>query len=356
MAEFVKARALFFAASPLYSSAVRVNGMGDYTVTDAAAYKAAWEKAAVQCRKVLTLCGNPSYVALKKTDLADGSATGTPSHIIHRDYANNNALEGRHYPPFNYGSCNTGPSQNLVDAFPMKANGYPITDLASGYDDQNPYSGRDNRLALAVYYNGAMFPSSKTVIDISPGGKDSESYSFGGDKGSSTGYYLHKFLSEKVVVTPVNASKSVHIYPKMRLAEIFLDLAEALNEVAGPTGTFAEAGTATAYDIIKEIRAKSGGITSDLYIETVKGDQAKFLELILNERRIEMAFENERYWDLRRRVLELNEPVKGIRYEKNDSGVYEYKTVELYTPEFRSYYNPIPYDEVKRGLVQNKDF
>lgn len=356
MSEFLKARTLFFAASPLYSSAVTVNGMGDYTVTDAALYKTGWERAAVQCQKVLDLCGNPAYVALKNTDLADASATATPAHIIHRNYANNNALEGRHYPPFNYGSCNSGPSQNLVDAYPMKANGYPISDPASGYNPQTPYTGRDNRMAMTVYYNGATFPSSGTQIDITKGGKDSESYVFGDIKGSSTGYYLRKFLSEKVKVTPVNSSKSVHIYPKMRLAEIFLDLAEALNEVAGPDGTVAGAGTRTAYDIIKDIRSKSGGITSDLYIETVRGDKNRFMDLILNERRIEMAFENERYWDLRRRVMDLNEPVRGIRCERDAVGTYTYSEVVLYTPTFKSYYNPVPYDEVKRGLVQNAGF
>ena len=83
----------------------------------------------------------------------------------------------------------------------------------------------------------------------------------------------------------------------------------------------------SAYDIIKDIRKKSGGIVNDLYIETVKGDRDKFRDLILNERRLEFAFENFRFWDLRRRLLPLDEPVRGIDVTRTEEALTTSDTI-----------------------------
>ena len=368
MAEFLKARVLFAAANPAYQSAevVTLNGMGDYTVNDEAAYKEKWLRAALQCQKVLELSGNPAYVALKRKDLVDIDQNNpvTPSHFVFRFYMQNKAMENRHFPPYYYGQCQTAPSQNLVDAYPMKSNGYPIDVEGSGYDPQDPYAGRDDRLELTVYHHGSVFPGDTTrfnTIDIVEGGKDAQSFMNGGSRGSRTGYYLHKFLSETVnMLDPVQSVTALHFIPLMRLAEIFLDLAEATNEVYGPTGT-GEGLTRSAYEILKDIRAKSGGIADDQYIETVKGDKEAFTGLILNERRLEFAFENFRYWDLRRRLLPLDEKVRGVTATRDEDGHVSYTYVDVEERKFdhpRYYYVPLPYAECTKNpnLVNNMDY
>ncbi|MGM9749271.1 MAG: RagB/SusD family nutrient uptake outer membrane protein [Candidatus Cryptobacteroides sp.] len=360
MAEFVKARVLFLAACPAYQpqDIVILNNGYDYTVVDASAYKQKWERAAIQAAKVIDLSGNTDYTALKLTDLADlGDNAATPKHFVFRYYYEANNLETRHFPPFYYGKCLSVPSQNLVDAYPMKANGFPITAPESGYDSKDPYNGRDDRLAFTVYHHGDKFGNSDSVIDVTPGGKDSESFMSNGQSGSRSGYYLRKHLSSKAnLLEPLATSKSKHFYPSMRIAEMFLDLAEASNEAWGPEvkGTDKEGNPLkwSAYDIMRTIRKKSGGIVNDEYIETVKSDKESFTSLILNERRLELAFENVRFWDLRRRLLPLDETVKGMKVEKDSEGnlIYTVKEVEKRDlNDVRYYYLPVPYNETLKN-------
>ena len=365
MAEFLKARVLVDAASPAYQpdDIIKINGAGDFTVVDEAAYLDKWKRAEAQCRKVLSLCGNPEYTATLRKDIVDIDQSNpvTPSHFIFRYYSLSNTSEKRHFPPFYYGNSQSAPSQNLVDAYPMKDNGYPITDPASGYDPQNPYVGRDDRFEMTIYHQGSKFGENDSYIDVVEGGKDAQSFMSGGNRASRTGYYLHKGISERAdMLNPVQSVNSLHFYPMMRLAEIFLDLAEASNEIYGPTGT-GDGETMSAYDIIRAVRKKSGGIVNDLYIETVKGDKDKFRDLILNERRLEFAFENFRFWDLRRRLLPLDEPVRGMEISRTESGELRYNVSEIEKRGFdniRYYYIPVPYSEVKKNpaLQNNMDY
>lgn len=365
MAEFLKARVLVNAASPAYQpdDIIKINGQGDFTIVDETAYLDKWKRAEEQCRKVLSICGNPEYAATTRKDIVDIDQSNpvTPSHFIFRYYSLSNASEKRHFPPFYYGNSQSAPSQNLVDAYPMKENGYPISDPASGYDPQDPYTGRDDRFEMTVYHQGSKFGENDSCIDVVEGGKDAQSFMSGGNRASRTGYYLHKGISERAdMLNPVQSVNSLHFYPMMRLAEIFLDLAEASNEIYGPTGTGSEGGM-SAYDIIKDIRKKSGGIVNDLYIETVKGDKDKFRDIILNERRLEFAFENFRFWDLRRRLLPLDEPIRGMEVSRTESGKLQYNVAEIEKRGFdniRYYYVPVPYSEVKKNpaLQNNMDY
>ncbi|MBQ7194814.1 MAG: RagB/SusD family nutrient uptake outer membrane protein [Bacteroidales bacterium] len=362
MSEFLKARVLFTAASPAYqpASIVRINAPGDFTVVDAAAYKAKWERAAAQAWKVIGLSGNTNFTACTKTDFVDG--VSSPAHFVFRFYFKNAAMEGRHYPPFYWGKAYTTPSQNLVDAYPMKANGYPITDPAAAYDPATPYAGRDNRLETTIYHQGSIFGANASRIDVVYGGKDAESFMNGGSQGSRTGYYLHKFMSEAAdLLNPTTSSTAVHFYPTMRMAEMFLDLAEASNEAWGPV-TAGDGIAKSAYDIIKEIRQKAGGIVDDQYIETVKGSVDDFRKLILNERRLEFAFENVRFWDLRRTLQPLDETVRGMVVARDGAGVLTYSTRDVESRELNSlkyYYLPVPYSEIKKnpeGMINNMDY
>jgi hypothetical protein len=156
-----------------------------------------------------------------------------------------------------------------------------------------------------------------------------------------------------------------------------MNLAEALNEYAGPFGTAVGVDAAnTSVAIIKRLRTLYG--TENDYVDDVAVEgQAAFTKLILNERRIEFAFENMRLWDIRRRgpkELDLNEPVLGVRISaefvnKDVTGkrIYNFTYIgtspgdddvvvqerNLGDPKF--YTSPIPYNEMMKNpkLVQN---
>lgn len=352
----LKSRVALYAASPAYQpdAIVQLNGMGDYTVRDEAALAEKWERAAAVANATIGLSGFGSIYGLQATDLADAPNT-TPSEFIFRSFHNTKELENRHFAPYYFGKAGTIPSQNLVDAFPMQ-NGYPISHALSDYDESDPYANRDKRFYLNVYYHGAQYGNSGLAVDVTSRGKDSPSFD---PYGSRSGYYLAKFLSKnETMLDPILSANAIHYYPLLRKAEVFLNYAEAANEAWGPKGN-PEGYTYTAYDVIKTLRAVSGGITDTGYLDEMARSKETFRELIRNERRIELAFENQRYFDMRRWLLPLNEPVRGVRVTADADGTYVYDTQVELEPrmydDVRYYYAPLPYNECVKNpyLVNN---
>ena len=137
IARAVLAQAALLAASPAYA-----DGSG---VT--------YEQAAKYAKAVLDLNGGVAGIAADGLEwyadpnMKNLSGGQCPKEVMWRtEKSENNSLETDNYPPSIYGNGRINPTQNLVDAFPM-ANGYPISDVMSGYDPNNPYSERDSRLA-----------------------------------------------------------------------------------------------------------------------------------------------------------------------------------------------------------------
>lgn len=352
----LKSKVALYAASPAYQpdAIVKLNGMADYTVVDETAYKSKWERAAKVAVAVLNEPGFGDFYALQATDLA-GAANTTPSEFIMRAYHNTKELESRHFPPYYMGRANTIPSQNLVDAFPT-IDGYPISDGRSQYNENSPYENRDNRFYLNIYYQGAIFGTDTEMpLDMVMGGKDSPSID---PFASRSGYYLAKFLSKKhTMLDPITPTNDKHYYPMLRKAEIFLNYAEAANEAWGPKGDPVNY-QYTAYDIIKIIREKSGGITDTGYLDEMAEDPSKFADLIQNERRLELAFENHRYFDMRRRLMDLTEPVRGVEITKAEDGTLSFNTEKVLEPrnynDVKFYYCPIPRNEcIKNPNIKN---
>ena len=292
-----------------------------------------------------------------------------PEMLWREDRHKNADQEKENFPPTLYGSGRVNPSQNLVDAFPMRS-GLPITAPNSGYDPQNPYANRDPRLSDNVLVNGATFRRTVIITGNYPNDKDETDDNLNKRPGYSTrtGYYLLKLLRDDVSAQPSSLIEQQHIYPRIRYTEIFLAYAEAANDAWGPKADPTGVGF-TAYDVIKAIRERAGLATNeigqplpegDVYLEECASDQTKMRDLIRNERRIELCFENKRFWDLRRWLLPLNEPIKGIDIERDkDTQVLTYKVIEV---EKRAYdnsyqcYGPIPKGEVLKwsNLKQNK--
>ena len=363
VAEAVKAQVALLAASPAFRD--------QSGVTSA--------EAATLCANVLKRIGGlegfdpTGNIWYKNKTKLDPSAAEMPEILWREDRHKNATQERENFPPTLYGQGRINPSQNLVDAFPMLS-GLPITAGNSGYDPKNPYTNRDPRLSEAVIYNEMTFRKTDiytgTYPRVSEDGKlveydDNIEY---GAYSTRTGYYLKKLLRDDVSPLSSSLIEQHHIYPRIRYTEMFLAYAEAANDAWGPKADPTGVGF-TAYDVIKAIRERAGlgkdfmGMPlpeGDAYLEECAGSKEKMTDLIRNERRLELCFENKRFWDLRRWMLPLNETVKGVRIDRNDATDEKiYTIIDVERREYdNSYqcYGPIPKSEVLKwsNLVQNK--
>ena len=361
-AEAIKAQVALLAASPAFRD--------QSGVTSA--------EAAKLCANVLNRIGGmegfdpTGNVWYRNKTKLDPNAAEMPEILWREDRHNNAAQERENFPPTLYGQGRVNPSQNLVDAFPMRS-GLPITNPNSGYDPKNPYANRDMRLADNIIYNGTIYRKAEIITGTYPVVTDQGVVQYDdninyGNTSTRTGYYMKKLLRDDVSPLPSSQITQQHIYPRIRYTEIFLAYAEAANDAWGPKVDGAGVGF-TAYDVIKAIRKRAGLGTNefglplpegDAYLEECANDQTKMTNLIRNERRIELCFENKRFWDLRRWLLPLDEPVLGVQIDRNDdTGELTYKIFEVEKRVFdNSYqcYGPIPKGEVLKwsNLKQNK--
>ena len=359
-AEAIKAQVALLAASPAFRD--------QSGVTSA--------EAATLCANVLKRIGGmegfdeTGNIWYKNKTKLEPSASEMPEILWREDRQKNASQERDNFPPTLYGSGRTNPSQNLVDAFPMRS-GRPITDPNSGYDPKDPYENRDPRLTDNILYNGTVYKSGKpAIITGTYPNANNETDDNINSIGSSTrtGYYLRKLLRDDVSPLSSSLIEQQHIYPRIRYTEIFLAYAEAANDAWGPKADPTGVGF-TAYDVIKAIRKRAGLATNqigqplpegDAYLEECANDQTKMTNLIRNERRLELCFENKRFWDLRRWLLPLDETVKGMKIDRDDeTGVLTYTIIDVEQRKFdNSYqcYGPIPKSEVLKwsNLIQNK--
>lgn len=349
----LKSRVLLYAASPLYngggeSADAAMKAFTGYPTYDAnrwqLAVNAAEEFKALGYYGLLTTGTPTAYIAqfITKKNV---------EVILQKQSGNNFSLETNQAPVGFTGTVasygNTSPTQNFVDAFPMSNGLQPFNpdgtvNAASGYSEAAPYTGRDPRLAATVFFNDATWLNRK--IETFEGGLDKPNKSTTSVQ-TKTGYYLRKFLGN--FATSTSYSNQSHNFTIFRYAEILLNYAEALNEV----GRVEDAVTQ-----IKLIRSRAGITpgTDSRYGISVGISQAAMRTLIQNERRIELAFEEHRFWDLRRWKLAptaLNTTLYGMKVTKNGTAfTYERVPVTNIYFEKKMYLMPFPYDEVIKNL------
>lgn len=319
---------------------------------------ATWEEAANDAAEIIEFNGGISglsptggtyYANANEIDNLSGGSN--PTEIIWREnvQTNNSDVEAQNFPPSLFGNGLTNPTQNLVDAFPM-VDGYPIDHGNSTYNPNDPYAGRDPRLAKYIIYNGARAGAGNQLI-LTGSGSGTEDALNVRSTSTRTGYYMKKRLRMDVNRNPNSMVGKNHYNPRIRYTEIYLAYAEAANEAWGPTGTGGNA--FSAYDVIKSIRTRAGiGASNDPYLEECRGDKDKMRELIRNERRLELCFEGFRFWDLRRWKENLNETAQGMDVNGNDHNLI---SVEARSYQSHMYYGPIPFSEILKygNLVQN---
>lgn len=339
----IKARTALLVASPAYNPQSTA---------------AKWEAAANSASEILNLIGGVNaidpqgalfYTAANINAIDINTSPNSPTEqremLWRGTIVLTNNLERDNFPPTLFGNGRINPTQNLVDAFPM-ANGYPITNPASGYVATNPYANRDPRLRNYIVVNGGTI-SNRTIFTKSDAPTNDAVNLL--PNSTRTGYYMRKLLREDVNANPTALSTQKHYPVHIRYTEMFLICAEAANEAWGPDGATAHGYTARS--IIQAIRRRAGITQPDAYLASITTKE-DMRNLIRNERRLELCFEGFRFWDMRRWKLNLTEPAKGVTINSN---VFTVQNVEIrqYTPDM--YHGPIPLTEAqKANLVQNK--
>ena len=238
-----------------------------------------------------------------------------------------------------YGAC---PSAALVESFEME-NGLPLDDPASGYNPQNPYVKRDPRFYLNIMYNGAVIAGKNLQIyhfNEANGKADAKDLKMsGGDPimgYTLTGTYVNKWMGENF------GSGMKVLWPYIRMAEIYLNFAEASNEAWGNPGSKDSRCLYSAEEAINKVRnrAQMPNINSKYLLKDL------FRDRVRNERRVELCFEEHRVYDVRRWQI-------GTQPEYRD--IYGYYITKLKPGSYNvsEYPTGFKYEKV---LVKNRVF
>lgn len=334
----LKARTLLYAASPLF------NPNND---------KAKWEKAAEACKYIID---NAQAWGLKLSSYSSlwGHDAFFNQELIFGIGRNaTNSFEKAHYPVgVENGSSGNCPTQSLVDQYEFQTGanaGKTFGEVYTGSIDlasSDPYEGLDPRFALTVVKNGDEWPtngSQKKVIETYLNGFNA-SPKYGA---TPTGYYLKKYVDGSCVTTADNQTTSRHTWIIFRLAEFYLNYAEAVYNATGSAND--KTYGLSANEAINVLRNRA-----DIMMPEFTEDGAAWVERYERERLVELAFENHRFWDVRRWK-------KGAQYFKTiqvaNISADKQLTRSAVTREWddKYYLYPIPQSEVKKNpnLGQN---
>lgn len=334
----LKSRLLLYAASPLY------NPDGDPTK---------WQAATSAAREVIEM--EKASLHPRYEDIFNYSVAAYNSEVIFATKADNtNAIE-INQAPISYDGARgrTNPTQDMVDAFET-TEGRMIDDPLAGYDEDNPYQNRDPRFAKSILYNGATFKNAPVATYV--GGKDGLGANINATK---TGYYLRKFLSENASWNSVSDAMVRRPWVLIRYAEVLLNYAEALNEAEGPVDD--------VYTYINQIRQRPGVDMPPLQSADPQGPgyvartKEALRQRIQHERRIELCFEEHRFFDVRRWKLGedvFGKPVSGVRIRidaQDGTPSYERFVAQNRVFDQKAYFFPFPQSQVdlQSSLTQN---
>ncbi|KAA6349793.1 RagB/SusD family nutrient uptake outer membrane protein [termite gut metagenome] len=357
----IKAKTLLYAASPLFNEKPIGGGQNSlvgYTTYD----KSRWEKAMLAAKKIIDL-----QLFELEADRYIFCTTRVNREIIwmrmgikspQLNYPRYMSPVGYFTDGTNRGQGYVSPTQELVDAFPM-ADGSKF-DWDNSVHAANPYANRDPRLDQTIFYNGARWL--RRAVETFENGQDKPNNTALIPNQTLTSYYAKKFLAndaEKTACTAVHYHPSVQApWSVIRYSDMLLMYAEAQNEFSGPTPE--------AIEYVRMIRARAGiqkGVTGKEYGIPDNINQADFRQLIRDERRVEFAFEEQRYWDIRRwKIVEntYGKPLHGLTITKESSGVLTYTKKEIVTPYFSEamYLYPIALKEtqVNPNMEQNPNY
>ena len=356
-AQALKIRVLLYAASPLFNE--KPVESGNELVGYATYDRERWKTAADAARSFMNAYGTDGGPLGLDPNFKD-VFTNWYDNTIHkemiffRENDSNTSIETANGPlglsGAKQGNGRTNPTQNLVDAFLMK-DGYFINEEGSAYeyDPQHPYDNRDPRLEYTIIHNGTNWLNN--TMQTWQGGANNPL----GSSYSLTSYYMRKFMGNFESGSEYQAT--LHNWVMFRYAEILLNFAEAENE-------YLSSPSQDVYDAIIALRKRAGIEAGNDNLYGLRDDmsQADMRKVIQNERRIELAFEGHRYWDIRRwRLAEMiyAQPVKGMFITTSLTGT-TYIPQDVLTVDWdnKRYLYPIPYSEVikNKNMVQNPNW
>lgn len=290
----LRAEAALYHASPLF------NTSNDVELWHAAARasKALIDSCEANGKQLAT-----TYSNLWAQDYYSNSDTYPEILFVRREYPTSHTFESYNFPVgYSSGQGGNCPTQDLVDAYNM-TNGKAIDEDGSGYDPQNPYTGRDPRLAMTIAHNGEVWPVDLTntthkTLETYTGGyhaRPTTSYA------TPTGYYLKKFCYASQILRSGYQTVSAHGWLTFRLGGAYLDYAEALFQYFKALGR-SDAADATNSEFSRSARfyaSKTRQRVSMPAFETGLNND-EFWAKYKNERRVELAFEGHRFYDVRR--------------------------------------------------------
>ncbi|MDD4970497.1 MAG: RagB/SusD family nutrient uptake outer membrane protein [Paludibacter sp.] len=319
----IKARVLLYAASPLHNPSNDINK---------------WTKAANAAHDVIALKRYSLDASYSKLFVSDYTAKSNESIWAIR-LGQTNTLERQNYPIATIGGkSGVTPSQNLASDYEYKGTPNAL----------NPYINLDPRFGFSIVTNGDTWNG--RTIQTWDGGSDG----LYNKNASKTGYYLKKFLTANINLSV--DTKYQREWMVFRYADILLNYAEAMNEAFGPD--IDNGFGMTARQAVNAVRARTG-VAMPVVVAV---DKTEMRIKIKHERKIELAFEDHRYWDLIRwkdAEKELNKPLLGIKSVKNTDGTFTYSNIEVENRVFdasKMYYFPIPQVEIVKSngvLIQN---
>ena len=244
------------------------------------------------------------------------------------------------------------PSQNLVDAFET-VNGYTVTLENTGwvcqdpqFNPQKPYDLRDPRFYRTILANGMTFK--EKTIETFVGGDDNKAVSAGG---SPTGYFLRKYIQESTSFAPDNEVKNKHHWVIYRYAETLLTYAESMINAFGDPSYTDQTYKYSASWALNEVRKNAG-----MPVITT-ADKEEFIKRLYNEWRVEFAFEDHRFWDVRRwKIADTTQrELYGVKIEKQSNGTLSFYKNLYSTRKWKEcmYLYPIPQDELYKNTNLN---
>ncbi len=311
-------------------------------------YAERWNESAQASLAVLNM---PDYSLFPNYEQLFWAANNNNSEVIFaRQYlskATNRIHQANQWnaPASRGGWGGTQPTQNLVDQYEM-TDGLTF-DKSPLYKPLDPYKNRDPRFDATVLHDKSIWIGDTLNLTKGAfqgiGGKSNDA--------TKTGYYLRKFLDPAIITADFN--NGYNNWNNIRLAEVKLNYAEAVNEATGPD--------ASVYSAINDIRMRPSVSMPPLAAGLTK-DQMR--DRIRHERLIELAFEEHRFFDLRRwkdaggQYLAntiLAQPIYGMQIDSARTTYTVFKKQDLvYDPKDRLF--PIEQSEINKyggKLVQN---
>ena len=331
MAMALKLRAALYAASPLYST------NGD---------NAKWTEAAKASHDIIASAGELGLGLDTYANLFKSKNYNSKEVILCRPTGTSKTFEQANYPMgVTGGNTTTCPTENLASAFEMKDG------RAFDWNDPtmkaNQYKDRDPRFYLTIVHNGMLWPAKKAV-DISEGGANGLPLT----NATTTGYYLRKYVDNSISFEAGSTTAATHHNWILFLyAEVLLNYAEAMIHVNGNCDYKDATYTMSAREALNAVRKRAG------IPEVAACSQDEFLMRVKHERRVEMAFEGQRFWDLRRwKNLDETKNIYAVRITHHD-GVLSYEKTLLSERSVSNklYFYPIANVELfkNKKLVQN---